>query len=73
MNALRTGARACNKVIATAVCLCVILMSLGAGLYAADSPSHTRPTSGTISGVIQIEGAPPKLEPLKITKDQDVL
>ncbi len=72
MNALKTRTRAGNKVIAAAVCLGAILMSLGAGLYAADSISPAHPATGTIIGVIQIQGTPPKLEPLKIVKDQDV-
>jgi hypothetical protein len=72
MNALKTRTRAGNKVIAAAVCLGAILMSLGAGLYAADSISPAHPATGTIIGVIQIQGTPPKLEPLKIVKDRDV-
>jgi hypothetical protein len=71
MNALKTGSRAATKVIVTAACLCVILMSASTVSYATDLP-RARPTTGKIIGVIQIEGAPPKLEPLKIIKDQDV-
>ncbi len=71
MNALKTRARAANKVVVAAMGLCVILIGLGAGLDAANSPLAL-PTTGKIVGVIQIEGAPPKLEPLKITKDQDI-
>jgi Carboxypeptidase regulatory-like domain len=71
MNALKTGTGAAGKVIAAAVCLCVILMSLGAGLDAAES-TQAHPTTGTIRGVIRIVGTLPKLEPLKINKDEDV-
>src|ERR1019366_1315234 len=71
MNGLKTGPRAATKVIVTAACLCVILMSASTVSYATDLP-RARPTTAKIIGVIQIEGAPPKLEPLKIIKDQDV-
>lgn len=49
----------------------VLLIGTAAGLLVAGC-HKAPPANGTIKGTIVIEGEPPKIEPLKITKDQDV-
>jgi carboxypeptidase family protein len=72
MHALKAEILAAGEVVvAGAACLCIMLMSTAAGLYAAESPG-VRPAGGRILGVIQVEGGLPQLEPPKITKDKDV-
>jgi hypothetical protein len=72
MGALKAGFRMAGEVVVTvAACLSIMMMSTAASLYAAGS-SEVRPAGGRILGVVQVEGALPKLEPLKIIKDKDV-
>lgn len=72
MDALKAGIRAAAEIVVTvAACLCMVLASTAAGLYAAESP-EARPPGGRIIGVIEVQGALPTLAPPKITKDKDV-
>ena len=54
-----------------AASLWVLIIGTAAGLLVSGC-QPSRPPTGTIKGTIELQGPPPRIEPLAITKDQDV-
>lgn len=67
MHVFRMAAQAIG---ATACTIALLLCPAGAVVVWAASPPKT--TGGTIKGTVRIKGEAPRIEALKITKDQDV-